>query len=104
MPPGKMQVDGRFFKVAMTQQYLDSAQVGTSFEQMRGKAVAQSVGMDPLVLKTGTFGGLLTGVPENLGGKPDDSPYAIGSRGTANRWACVSARASRGARHRATWG
>jgi len=24
--------------------------------------------MDPLVLKTGVFGGLLTGVPENLGG------------------------------------
>ena len=27
-----------------------------------------SVGMDSLVLKAGVFGGLLTGVPENLGG------------------------------------
>lgn len=35
---------------------------------MRGKAVAQSVGMDLLVLKTGAFGGLLTGVPENPSG------------------------------------
>jgi hypothetical protein len=35
---------------------------------MGGKAVAQSVGMDALVLKAGAFGGLPTGVPENLGG------------------------------------
>src|ERR1035438_537810 len=34
---------------------------------MRSKAVAQSVGMDVLVFKAGAFGGLLTGVPENLG-------------------------------------
>lgn len=52
----------------MPQQYLDSAQVGTSFQQMSGEAVAQSVGMDALVLKTGAFGGLLTGGPGNLGG------------------------------------
>src|ERR1700682_4524087 len=52
----------------MTQQYLDGAQVGASFEQMGGKAVAQSVWMDAPVLKAGAFGGLLTGVPENLGG------------------------------------
>ena len=68
MPPGEMQIDRRFLKVAMSQQHLDGAQVGTGFEQMRGKAVAQSVGMDALVLKAGAFGGLLTGVPENLGG------------------------------------
>ena len=68
MPPGEMQIDRRFLQVAMPQQHLDGAQVGTGFEQMRGKAVAQSVGMDVLVLKTGAFGGLLTGVPENLGG------------------------------------
>ena len=35
---------------------------------MRGKAVAQSVGMDVLVFKAGAFGGLLASVPENLGG------------------------------------
>ena len=40
MPPGEMQIDGRFFQVAMTQQHLDGAQVGASFEQMRGKTVA----------------------------------------------------------------
>src|SRR5260370_39849385 len=68
MAPGEMQIDCRLLKVAMSQQHLNGSQVGTGFEQMRGKAVAQSVGMDTLVLKTGTFGGLLTGVPENLGG------------------------------------
>jgi len=63
-----MQIDRGFLKVAMPQQHLDGTQVGACFEQMRGKAVAQSVGMDVLVLKAGAFGGLLTGVPENLGG------------------------------------
>ena len=68
MPPGEMQVDRRLLEVTMTEQHLDGAQVGTGFEQMRGKAVAQSMGMDVLVLKPGVFGSLLTGVPENLGG------------------------------------
>ena len=68
MPPGEMQIDRRLLKVTMTQQHLDGAQVGAGFEQMSGKAVAQGMGMDALVLKTGAFGGLLTGSPENLGG------------------------------------
>src|ERR1039458_129591 len=55
-------------QVAMPQQHLDGAQVGASFEQMSGEAVAQGMGMDVLVFKTGAFGGLLTGNPENLGG------------------------------------
>src|SRR5712671_3897715 len=63
-----MEVDRRLLEVTMTEQHLDGAQVGAGFEQMRGKAVAQSVGMDVLVFKAGAFGGLLTGVPENLGG------------------------------------
>src|SRR5258705_4317386 len=68
MAPREMQVDRRLLKVTMTEQHLDGTQVGTGFEQMRSKAVAQSVGMDAPVLKAGAFGGLLTGVPENLGG------------------------------------
>jgi hypothetical protein len=40
MPPGEMQIDRRFFQVAMPQQHLNGVQVSTSFEQMRGKAVA----------------------------------------------------------------
>jgi hypothetical protein len=40
MPPGEMQVDRRLLEVTMTEQHLDGAQVGTGFEQMRGKAVA----------------------------------------------------------------
>src|ERR1035437_9721515 len=53
MPPGEVQIDRGFLQVAMPQQHLDGSQVGTGFEQMCGKAVAQSVGMDALVLKTG---------------------------------------------------
>jgi hypothetical protein len=45
MPSGEMQIDGRFFQVAMTQQHLNGAQVSTSFKQMSGKAVtAMSLG------------------------------------------------------------
>jgi hypothetical protein len=40
MPPGEMQIDCRLFKVAMSQQHLDGAPIGTGFEQMRSKAVA----------------------------------------------------------------
>ena len=58
-----MQIDRRFLKVAMPQQHLDGSQVSSSFEQMSGKAVTQSMGMDVLVLKTGAFGGLLAGSP-----------------------------------------
>jgi hypothetical protein len=67
MPPGQMQIDCRLFKVAMSQQHLNGAQVGAGFEQVRSKAVAQSVGMNVLVFKAGAFGGLLASVPENLG-------------------------------------
>src|SRR3989454_2226543 len=68
MPPGEMQIDRRFLKVAMPQQHLDGAQIGPSFEQMSGKAVTQRMGMDVLVFKAGALRGLLTGTPENLGG------------------------------------
>jgi hypothetical protein len=68
MPPGEMQVGRRFLKVAMTQQHLDGAQVGASFEQMTGKAVSKGMGMDVLVCETGAFGGRLTRRPEDLGG------------------------------------
>src|SRR5208282_699161 len=68
MSPGEMQIDRRLLQVAMPEQHLDGTQVGAGFEQMRGKAVAQRVGMDVLVFKAGACGGLLTGVPENLGG------------------------------------
>src|SRR3982074_675688 len=67
MPAGEMKINRRFLKVAMPQQHLDGAQVGTGFEQMSGKPVAQSVGMDVLVFKAGAFGGLLTGIQQDLG-------------------------------------
>jgi hypothetical protein len=33
MPPGEMQIDRRFLKVAMPEQHLDGAQIGAGFEQ-----------------------------------------------------------------------
>jgi hypothetical protein len=35
-----MQIDGRYFEVAMTEQYLDSAQVGSSFKKVCREAVS----------------------------------------------------------------
>ena len=51
MPPGEMQIDRRFLKVAMSQQHLNGSQVGTGFEQMSGKTVSQGMGMDVFVLQ-----------------------------------------------------
>ena len=40
MPLGEMQIDGSYFEVAMTEQYLDGAQVGSGFKQVCGETVA----------------------------------------------------------------
>ena len=63
MALGQMQVNGSDFKVAMTEQYLDSAQVGACFEQVRGEAMSQSVGMNAPVVEAGAFGSDLAGRP-----------------------------------------
>jgi hypothetical protein len=42
--------DRRLFEIAMAQQHLDGAQVGPGFQQMRGKAMTQSVRMDFFLL------------------------------------------------------
>ena len=60
MPPGEMQIDRRLLQVAMPEQHLNGAQVSTGFEQMRGKAVAQSMGMDVLAFKPSALCGVLT--------------------------------------------
>ena len=44
----KVQIDDRVFKLAMTQQHLDGAQIRAGFEQMRGVAVAERVRRDML--------------------------------------------------------
>jgi hypothetical protein len=66
MPPGEMQIDRRFLEVTMSEQHLDGSQVGAGFQQMGGKAVAQGVGMDALVLKAGALRGALTAVQRTL--------------------------------------
>lgn len=49
---GEMQIDCRLLKIAMTEQHLDGAQVGSGPQQMGGKAMAQRVGMDVHVLQS----------------------------------------------------
>jgi hypothetical protein len=63
MPLGQMQVDGRYFEVAMTEQYLDGAQVGAGFEKVCGEAMSQSVGMNAPVVEAGAFSSDLAGTP-----------------------------------------
>ena len=85
----EMQVDRRFLQVAMSEQHLDGAQVGAGFEQMRGEAVAQRVGMNMLVREPSAFGGVLAGRPDHLGGDRIAWRYATCCRETASRWACA---------------
>src|ERR1700736_4962693 len=63
MALGQMQVDGRYFEIAMTHQYLDRAQVSAGFKQVRGEAMSQSVRMNAPVVEAGAFGGDLAGTP-----------------------------------------
>lgn len=46
MPAGQMQVDGCFFKIAMPEQHLDGAQVGTGFQKVRGKTTSKQMSVD----------------------------------------------------------
>jgi hypothetical protein len=63
MPLREMQVDGRYFEVAMAEQDLDSAQVSAGFEQVGGETMAQGVGMDLPVIEAGSFSSNLAGTP-----------------------------------------
>ncbi len=58
-----MQVDGSDLEVAMAEQYLNGAQVGTGFEKVRGKTMSQGVRMDPPAVEAGPFRSNLTGTP-----------------------------------------
>jgi hypothetical protein len=58
-----MQVNGRYFKIAMAEQNLDGAQVGAGFEKVCGETMPQCVGMDAPAIETGAFGGDLAGAP-----------------------------------------
>jgi hypothetical protein len=64
---GKMQVDGGFFQIAMPEQQLNGTQVGTGFQEVGGKTVAQCVRMNIFSLETGPAGGMTTGVVDGLG-------------------------------------
>jgi hypothetical protein len=63
MPLGEMQINGSDFEVAMSEQYLDGAQVGAGFEQVCGEAMSQGVRMDAPMLEAGAFGSNLAGAP-----------------------------------------
>src|ERR1700728_779134 len=62
-----MQINRCLFQIAMPEQNLDGAQVGTGFQQVRGKAMAERVRMNMFILEAGVFGRLHAGPPQNLG-------------------------------------
>ena len=63
MPLREMQVDGRYFEVAMAKQDLDSAQVSAGFEQVCGETMPQGMRMDLPVIEAGSFSSDLAGRP-----------------------------------------
>ena len=63
MPLREMQVDGSDLEIAMAEQYLNGAQVGSGFEQVCGETMPQGMRMDLSLLKAGAFGGDLAGSP-----------------------------------------
>src|ERR1019366_8661084 len=60
MPLRQMQVDGRYFEIAMAEQDLNRAQVGAGLKKMCGEAVPQSVRMDVPVIRRATSSWLST--------------------------------------------
>jgi hypothetical protein len=63
MPLREMQVDGSDLEVSMAEQYLNGAQVGSSFEKVRGETMSQGVRMDMPVIEASPFSGDLAGRP-----------------------------------------
>ena len=63
MPLGQMQVDCRYFEVAMPEQNLNRAQISTGFKKMGRETVAQRVGMNASVVEASAFGSDLAGRP-----------------------------------------
>ena len=63
MPLGQMQIDGSDLEVAMAEQDLNGAQVGSGFEQVCGETMAQGVRMDLPVMEAGSFRRNLAGTP-----------------------------------------
>jgi hypothetical protein len=59
----QMQIDGCYFEITVTEQYLDGAQVGPGFEKMCGEAMSQGMRVDVLMREAGAFGGNLAGTP-----------------------------------------
>ena len=63
VPLGEMQIDGRYFEVAMAEKNLDGAQVGAGLKQMCCETMPQSVRMDVPVVEPGPLSSDLAGRP-----------------------------------------
>src|ERR1039457_4506316 len=87
MPLGEMQVDRRFFKVAMSEQHLDGPQVGAGLKQMSRETVAQRVGVDVSVLESCPASRTPAYVPDRLvGDRLLDSTMAVAAREQIDGW------------------
>ena len=100
----EVQIDRGLFEIAMTEQDLDGAQIGSGFEQVRREAVPQGMRMDVPVLKASANRGLLAGCPEHLGGDRTARRMPPVAGKQPLRSACAEARASRCAALRAAPG
>ena len=58
-----MQINRCLFQIAMAEQHLDGAQVGTGFQQMSGKAMSKRVWMNMFICQPGAFGRMHAGPP-----------------------------------------
>ena len=56
----EVQIDRGLFEIAMSEQDLNGAEVGTRFEQVRREAVPMRMRMDVLMLEAGANSGLPT--------------------------------------------
>ena len=68
MASGQMQVNRRIGNVAVAEQYLNGAQIGTCFEHVRRKAMAQSVRRD-MLFDTCSFSRFGHRIPDHPGNK-----------------------------------
>ncbi len=62
-----MKVDAGLFQIMMSEERLNGAQIGASFQEVGCKTVAQRVRMDAM-LEAGVLCRLLAGLPHYLGG------------------------------------
>ena len=82
----EVQIDRGLFEIAMAEQDLDRAEIGSSLQQVRREAVPERMRMDVLVRETGTNCRLTAGCPQHLGGHRTARRMPPVTRKQPHRW------------------